>query len=245
MTAIRFIPLAFLLACPLPLAAEITVTNSSFETGNNTTIPSGWTGLLGSGTAVSEASSAGGLNGAGEAVGSRVLQVNVSSNTVTPGAYQNIAGTSYLADSVYTLTYLVGMRTDGLSGGDMPGGGNQYRAQGVSYTVSLLAADDGALLASYTGTITNLNATNTNTVQPTIGSMIQKSLVLDTDLVTAAIGEGVRIRFSANTAGFTAGSLGSGAIVSFDDVKLSYVPESSSVLLGGIGMLALLRRRRA
>jgi hypothetical protein len=64
-----------------------------------------------------------------------------------------------------------------------------------------------------------------------------------TPLSTFSVVDAASAYFNFNQVAITAGNT-TLVDISMDNVKLEYVPEPRAALLGGFGMLALLRRRR-
>lgn len=93
----------------------------------------------------------------------------------------------------------------------------------------------------------NTNANNTSTISvvttldATSASNVLWSLSIDGSTVITAADLGSLSALNINGVGF---SHDSGGNASFDNFELSSVPEPSAALLGAIGALALLRRRR-
>lgn len=97
---------------------------------------------------------------------------------------------------------------------------------------------------SYTLNVLSLNAGNAAGAAPNFSEINRSWTILST---TAGISSFNAANWTINTAGFTNPDAGSWALgQSGNDLVLTYtaVPESRTAMLGGLGLLALLRRRR-
>ena len=230
--------LGILLALPAGAATVIPVTNHSFEAqviaegGANFSAPTGWTYLdasYGGGRAMFNPDNAyftGSTSGTpAGADGSNVLSTSTGNVGNIAGVYQTIAGTSLTAGQTYTMTVAIGDYKTLLP--------NRWH---LAISTSSMAAENflGSFLAVYSPTNGNELLTD---------DMFKDFSVQYTATGSESqIGQNLRITIWAQNHGTEGGTH-----VVFDNVRLTSmtaIPEPSAALLGGIGLLALLRRRR-
>jgi hypothetical protein len=217
-------------------AASVFITNHSFEDpvrADGTFVTSGaGTGTLNGWNYVTQAGASfedfgienpgggayTGATGSGTpsgADGINVAFLNQDNSGLFTGIFQNVG--TLLANTEYTMTIAIGQRLDRVNG---------------SVEFGLYNADTGATNIWATGTALN-TATNVSTVNGSFQDFVvtfTTGAVVSNDLYVAA-------RFNETSANLIQASL--------DNVRLDAIPEPSAALLGGLGVLGLLRRRRA
>jgi hypothetical protein len=200
-------------------AATLTLTNANFQASGNNTDPSGWTTSEPSQTSVYVWAANGGIP-----AGTNVLAMWGNGGQY---AQQSFLTSEATADdfSQFTVGFDAGWR-------------GRIANEPFSYTFSIVNVTDNLVLGSATYNFTTPTVTTANTY------------------AVAATGLSVTISYD-NTLGTLAGDTialritGAGKINDFnntawvDNISVTAVPEPGSALLGGIGLLALLRRRRA
>jgi hypothetical protein len=134
------------------------------------------------------------------------------------GAHQTIAGTSLTAGQTYTMTVAIGDYKSLIP--------NRWHL-----AISTLSMDVGSYLVDYSPTNGNELLTN--------DAFTDFSVQYTATGLESQIGQDLRITIWAQNHGTEGGSH-----VVFDNVRLTSIPEPSAALLGGLGLLALLRRRR-
>lgn len=212
-----------------PAHAAVTLTNGSFETTGALYPPSvlgglyeasGWTNLS-SGTPF-QASSALAANvpngeftsGPGTATGSRILRL-VADEGAAIGATAQLLGTM-TAGETYTIS------------ADVFGGPGLIVTYGA--TISLVDA-------------VNLSPSTTYASQTVSGvaDTVFTAGAFNFSYTATALDNGNPLVLLLTTPGLGGGQASRGGL---DNIQLSVVPEPSAALLGGLGLLALLRRRR-
>ncbi|MEO7099299.1 MAG: PEP-CTERM sorting domain-containing protein [Luteolibacter sp.] len=146
--------------------------------------------------------------------GINVAYLNQDNSGLFTGIFQNVG--SLQANTQYTMTIAVGQRLDRVNG---------------SVEFGLYGATTGATNIWSTGTVlsTATNVSTTNGTFQDFSVTFTTGAVVSNDLYVAA-------RFTETGANLIQASL--------DNVRLDAVPEPSVALLGGLGMVGLLRRRR-
>ncbi len=230
-TGKRHIMLAAALALfALPAgAATVAVTNHSFESttlsdGGITQSITGWTRFIINGNAVvawnptaTEFTGAAGAGTPTGALGTNVLSVTALSANQAAGVTQILTGTTLAAGETYTMTVAIGDWKD-----QVP----------LRWTLGIGTS------SMATGTYLNSNSGNGLTNDAFTDFSVQ---YVATGF-ESQLGEDIKITLRADFDG----SGGAGAIATaFDNVRFDVIPEPSTALLGGLGLLALLRRRRA
>lgn len=130
---------------------------------------------------------------------------------------------------VSSQTYTVQMTIDTTPlGGADPGGTNSWFTVGFTSSQHNWNGDDGATID--TGHLVRFNSNQVSTITYTVSGA---------DLVAAGI---QYVGWITDRAGMV--NLGGLGQIKIDNFSLTAVPEPNAVLLGGLGMLALLRRRR-
>ena len=206
-------------------AGAISVSNASFEDphlddGGYTFSVAGWTtwsdnscfGLIIQPGSDSYTKSTGGTAIGGDGRNSLALQngslANIAGNVV---AFQNLSDT-FQAGQTYTLKVAVGKRMSGLTPMD-------------NFHLDIRTSD-GALLAEYAGTPSNL----------TSGQFVDESISYTVHAGDAAIGKGIRIMLAASSAANSRQQ-----VQDFDNVRFtsSAVPEPSAFVLAASGLIGL------
>lgn len=227
----RILPLFFSLVGTVGLshAASVVIYNHSFELPDRPAGFGGWDNATGHATYGWIENGSGGLvdvTGATQIAatpdatdGNQAIALNGGAMMMLlDSTYSPIATTVTLqANTIYTLTFDVGDRTD------TPFGGGEIR---FGYGGTGVAADIGTNL---------LTATSVTNPTPSNGGWATWTSTFQTGATPAGLGQALRIEFAV-----------SGVQTVFDNVRLdaSAVPEPSAMLLGALGTLLLLRRRR-
>lgn len=202
-------------------AASLTLTNGNFQASGNNTNPSSWTvseinaGSISSVYVYGSTSNVLAFWGAGA-----YAQQSFSAGEATVGSY-----------SSYTVNFDSGWR-----------GFNSPTATGFSVTFSLINLTDDLLISSQTYNFPVPGAAISNTYSPIAQG---NTVIINYDnSLGSMVGDTIALRISGtgspNQGGNNFNNTGW-----IDNVTVTAVPEPGAALLGGIGMLALLRRRRA
>lgn len=209
-------------------AATVAVTNHSFESdtlsdGGFTLNITGWTSFVINGNGVvawnptaNEFTGAAGAGTPTGALGTNVLSVTVLSADQAAGVTQILTGTTLAAGETYTMTVAIGDWKDAVPARWTLGIGTSSMA---------------------TGTYLNSNSGNGLTNDAFTDFSVQ---YIATGF-ESQLGEDIKITLRADFNGSDAGAVPT----AFDNVRFDVIPEPSAALLGGLGLLALLRRRRA
>jgi hypothetical protein len=222
--------LGILLALPAG-AATIAISNHSFEDPvlgeeelSNT--PAGWTfftaGSGSPGRAIFNPTdtwftgSTGGTPAGAD--GTNVLTTYTPDTDQSAGVHQTIAGTPLTAGQTYTMTVAIGDYKSLIP--------NRWHL-----AISTSSMDVGSYLVDYSPTNGNTLLTN--------DAFTDFSVQYTATGLESQIGQDLRITIWAQNHGTEGGTH-----VVFDNVRLTSIPEPSAALLGGLGLLALLRRRR-
>lgn len=203
------------------IAATLTLTNGNFQGSGNNTDPASWTvsetntGSVSSVYVYGSTSNVLAFWGAGG-----YAQQSFSTGEATVGSYNS-----------YTVTFDSGWR-----------GFNSPTATGFSVTFSLINVTDNLLISSQTYNFPVPGAAITNTYTP-IAQGNTVTINYDNSLASM-VGDTIALRISGTGSPNQGGNnfANTGWI---DNVSVTAIPEPGAALLGGIGMLALLRRRRA
>ena len=232
LSATRTAVLALLTLLTLPSGAAV-VLNHSFEAdsvndGNFTGSLSSWTVVSsggapgpGYGTYNPAESDFTGAAGGGTPLGADGTNVLTTYTDNDAGAYagvsQEITGTTLTAGNTYTLTVAIG---------DYKG----LTPTNWHLAISTSSMSVGTYLTNFSGLGTSLTDDQFNDF----------SVSYTATGLEPQIGEDLKITlWGQNDDG-----IGGGTHVPFDNVRVTAVPEPSVALLGGIGLLSLLRRRR-
>ena len=153
------------------------------------------------------------------------------------------AGETLVFNVTYSQTGGTGVQVNGFGNISVTGGDNNQvdGAEVLTATVSLISGS-----STYTGDYADLSIGFIRTFTGGVDSVAAESW----DIITAS---GTQ---SFTGPGNTTANFAPSSFVSLDpdgstvnlqefDVQISYIPEPSTALLGGLGLLALLRRRRA
>lgn len=226
---------AFAAAVITAQGASVLINNHSFETptlsdvanvnsGAGTGVFNGWNFVTQAGASFEdfgiENPGGGAYTGAGGngtpsgADGINVAYLNQDNSGLFTGIFQNVG--SLQANTEYTMTIAIGQRLDRVNG---------------SVEFGLYNATTGATDIWATGTALS-TATNVST---TAGSFQDFSVTFTTG-ATVSNDLYVAARFTETSANLIQASL--------DNVRLNAIPEPSAAILGGLGVLGLLRRRR-
>lgn len=206
-------------------AATLTLINGDFQTSGNNTNPTGWTTNEPTQTSVYVYAG----NATTPGAGGIPAATNVLAMWGNGGQYAQQSFLTSEATAEDYNSFTVGFDT---------GWRGRIAGQAFTYTISLVNVTDNLVLGSATYSFTTPSATVGNTY------------------AVAATGQSVNITYN-NTLGSLVGDTialritGAGTVNDFnntawlDNITVSAVPEPTSALLGGLGMFALLRRRRA
>ena len=219
--------LALLLALPAGAATIIPVTNHSFEAnsvadgGFSTNAPTGWTKT--SGTASGYWNPQDGDYPGSTAPGTLPAPadgVNAMFVSGTPFGYmKQTTGEVIAAGKTYTMTVAVGARLTG-----------NFDADEILLRLGYGADQFLTPIADNTfGGTANLTAGEFKDFSVSFTALEGETYIGQ----NLAVLMGMSLFDAANT-----------AAVDFDNVRLTAIPEPSAALLGGLGLLALLRRRR-
>ena len=226
--ATRMSGLAFLTLLSLP-ASAVTVLNNSFEDdvlaadGAFTGIVTNWVAInvnaAGGGAYNPDGTNFTGATGSGTPTGADGVNVFSTAVTATPGSIygssQLLTGTSLTAGTIYTLTVAIG---------------DYANLPAVNWNLGI--STSSMAFTSFLNTASGTAASLTNDAFADF-SVSYTATGLEIENL-----EDLKITVWAESAG-TAGN------VPFDNVRFTAViPEPSSVLIGSLGALALLRRRR-
>ena len=176
-------------------------------------------------TSVTTVQSGGTLGGSGT-VGSLIVQAGA---TVTPGNSSGVL----TVDGDYTHAGTLALEINGLSAGSLHDQIIVDRSAGdgsLSLSGNLSVLFGGGYVPANGDLIFILLNDGTDAVTGTFSGLAQN------DIVTTYGGFDWRISYSADASG--------SSFLGGNDIALVAVPEPGSILLGGLGMLALLRRRR-
>ncbi len=219
--------LGILLALPAG-AATIAINNHSFEDpvlgeDVNSLTATGWTffnfGLAAvvtfNPTDTYLSGSTGGTPAGAD--GTNVLTTYAGSNGAIAGVHQTIAGTPLTAGQTYTMTVAIGDYKNNIP--------NRWHL-----AISTSSMGVGSYLVNYSPTNGNTLLTN--------DAFTDFSVQYTATGLETQIGQDLRITIWSQNYGT------GGTHVAFDNVRLTAIPEPSAALLGGLGLLALLRRRR-
>lgn len=141
------------------------------------------------------------------------------------------AGLSTTTYGAYTVSFDIGWRGDNAAGDG-------------TFLISLINTNGGATLASTTYTLVTANVANypgLSTATP--GVTFNQTFNLNYDANAVASGD-VILRIARTDADTTAAGNNFASTAWIDNVAVQAVPEPSVALLGSLGLLALLRRRR-
>ncbi len=223
--------LGILLALPAGAATVIPVANHSFEdpvlTEEDLSITTtGWTFFTAGGGSPGRAifnptdtwfsGSTGGTPAGAD--GTNVLTTYTGAAGAIAGALQTIAGTPLTAGQTYTMTVAIG----------------DYKSLTPNrwhLAISTSSMGVGSYLVDYSPTNGNTLLTN--------DAFTDFSVQYTATGLESQIGQDLRITIWSQNHGTEGGTH-----VAFDNVRLTAIPEPSAALLGGLGLLALLRRRR-
>ena len=230
--ATRMSGLAFLTLLSLP-ASAVTVLNNSFEDdvlaadGAFTGIVTNWVAInvnaAGGGAYNPDGTNFTGATGSGTPTGADGVNVFSTAVTATPGSIygssQLLTGTSLTAGTIYTLTVAIG---------------DYANLPAVNWNLGI--STSSMAFGSFLNTASGL------------GSALTDDAFRDFSVSYTASGletqnlEDLKITFwQTSTAGVGGEDF---RYIPFDNVRFDAVPEPSSVLIGSLGALALLRRRR-
>lgn len=209
-----------LLAAGVSQAATLSLTNSNFQASGNNTNPASWSvsetnaGNVSSVYVYGSTSNVLAFWGAGA-----YAQQSFSTAEATVGSYNS-----------YTVTFDSGWR-----------GFNLPAATSFSVTFSLINVTDNLLIASQTYNFPVPGAAITNTYTP-ISQGNTVTINYDNTLPSMT-GDTIALRISG-TGSPDQGANNFANTGWIDNVSITAVPEPSTALLGGLGLLGLLRRRR-
>lgn len=200
-------------------AATLTLTNANFQATGNNTDPSGWTTSEPTQTSVYIWAANGGIPAG----------TNVLAMWGNGGQY---AQQSFLTSEATAEDY--SSFTIGFDGGWR----GRIANEPFSYTFSIVNVTDNLVLGSATYNFTTPTVTTANTYAVAATGL---SVTINYDnTVGSLVGDTIALRI---TGAGTVNNFNNTAWV--DNITVNAVPEPASALLGGLGLLALLRRRRA
>lgn len=200
-------------------AATLTLTNATFQASGNNTDPSGWTTSEPTQTSVYVWAANGGIPAG----------TNVLAMWGNGGQY---AQQSFLTSEATAEDY--GSFTIGFDAGWR----GRIASEPFSYTFNIVNVTDNLVLGSATYNFTTPSTTIANTYA-VAATGVSVTISYDNSVGTL-VGDTIALRIT-----------GAGKINDFnntawvDNLTVNAVPEPGSALLGGLGLLALLRRRRA
>jgi PEP-CTERM motif len=211
--------LAILALATATNAATLTLTNANFQASGNNTDPSGWTTSEPTQTSVYVWAANGGIP-----AGTNVLAMWGNGGQY---AQQSFLTSEATADDhgSFTIGFDAGWR-------------GRIANEPFSYTFSIFNVTDNLVLGSATYNFATPTVTTANTYA-VAATGLSVTINYDNSLGTLA-GDTIALRIT-----------GAGKVNDFnntawvDNLTVNAVPEPGSVLLGGLGLLALLRRRRA
>lgn len=202
-------------------AATIQLTNGDFAAGTNP-VATGWVQTDGAGTNSSPSNYAEIVPG----LSSRSMQIksdggNYVQQTITISDLGAVDATTF---GSYTIAFDYGYRHDAVRNGDH------------TLRISLWNVTDNVEIAGQDLLIVDPGSTGAN-------SLAAGSINLSYDNLAGSLaGDSVAIRFTSVSADLGANSWQRTAMI--DNVAVTGVPEPAAVLLGTVGLLGLLRRRR-
>lgn len=200
-------------------AATLTLTNGDFQASGNNTNPTGWTTNEPTQTSVYVWAANGGIP-----AGTNVLAMWGNGGQYAEQSFLTSEATAEDFNS-FTVGFDAGWR-------------GRIANQPYSYTISLVNVTDNLVLGSATYNFTTPTVTTANTYAVT-ATGLSVNITYDNTL-GSLVGDTIALRIT-----------GAGTVNDFnntawlDNLSVTAIPEPGAALLGGMGMLALLRRRRA
>lgn len=205
-------------------AATLSLTNADFQSSGNDSNPSGWTTNEPTNTSVYVWAANGGIP-----AGTNVLAMWGDNSMWAQQSFLTTGANGATADdySSFTVSFDAGWR-------------GRVSGQANSYTFSIVNVTDNLVLGSATYNFTTPTSTIANTYN-VVGTGLSLNITYDNSLGSLA-GDTIALRItgdaSPNPNAFTNTAW-------VDNISVTAVPEPGAALLGGLGLLALLRRRRA
>jgi hypothetical protein len=201
-------------------AATLTLTNGNFQGSGNDSDPAGWTINEPANTSVYIWAANGGIP-----AGTNVLAMWGNGGQYVQQSFLTSEATAE-DFSTFTVGFDAGWR------GQVVGAPN-------SYTFSLVNVTDNLVLGSATYNFTTPTVALGNTYV-VVGTGLSVNITYDNTLGSLA-GDTIALRIRGSGSPNPDAYLNTGWV---DNITVGAVPEPGTALLGGIGMLALLRRRR-
>lgn len=202
-------------------AATITVTNGNFQSSGHNTNPTGWT--VNDTTNDSVYVWANGFGGL--PAGTNVAAIKANDGAYLQQAFNTADATAGSYNS-YTVGFDYGWRS------------NSAPVPTVEFIFHIWNFTDNISIASQTRTFTS--PTTQNNVYRVLGTDQTVTITYDNTL-PGLTGDTIGLRVEMNT---TAAANAIDPTAWIDNVSITAVPEPAAALLGGLGLLGLLRRRR-
>jgi hypothetical protein len=213
--------LSLLAVSGMAQAATLALTNGDFQSSGNDSDPAGWTTNEPFATSVYVWASGGSIP-----AGTNVLAMWGQTGHYAQQSFLTSEATAETYND-FTVTFDAGWR------GRRAGGAN-------SYTFSLVNVTDNLVLGSATYNFITPTVAVADTYA-VVGTGLSVNITYDNTLGSLA-GDTIALRISG------AGSPNPNAFNNtawVDNISVTAIPEPSAALLGGLGLLAVLRRRRA
>lgn len=220
-------PRLLIIAAPLcaasfTSAATVLLDNGDFSSGTNP-VATGWTRVDGAGTNSSPSNYAEAVPGSTWGR-SMQLKSDGGNHVQQTLSLTNEGAMDASTFGNFTVSFDYGYRRDGARNGDH------------TIRVSLWNLTDDVELAGQDLLILDPGSTGANSLSPA-----SFNLLYDNSLVALA-GADIGVRFTSQSADLGANAWQRTAMI--DNVTITAIPEPSFALLGGLGLLGLLRRRR-
>lgn len=215
--------LSLLAVTGMAQAATLSLSNANFQDSGHNTNPTSWVTTETAQSSVYVWAANGGIP-----AGTNVLAMWGNAGQNVQQSFATIGSGGATADQYndYTITFDAGWR-------------GRAVGQPFSFTLSLINVTDSTILGSATYTLPapTVAVGNTYAVHAT-GASVNFTY---NNTLGSLVGDTVALRISG------AGTTNDGGVNTawVDNISVTAIPEPSAALLGGLGLLALLRRRRA